>query len=455
MLFNKIYFKTPKNMSNSKPNMPKGIPYIIGNEAAERFSFYGMKTILFVFMTQYILNSVGEKELMTPAEANTWIHTFGASVYFFPILGALLADILWGKYKTILILSVLYCLGHIALAMDETRLGLSLGLTMVAIGSGGIKPCVSAHVGDQFTKKNQSLLSKVFSYFYISINVGAAISSLLTPYLLREVGPWLAFGLPGFLMIVATFLFWFGRNSFVHVPPAGWKKYKENVFNKEGLGVIKKLAIIYLFISVFWALFDQTGSSIINQASNKLVNKSLGINGWQILPDQVQAVNPILVLILVPLFTFVIYPNLSKRFDLTPIKKIAIGMFIAVISYLVIVFIQLKIDGNQEVSIYWQFLAYFILTISEVMVSVTALEFSYTQAPLVMKSFIMGLYLLSVSFGNFITAGFNALIQDENGVSKLSDVAYFSFFTLLMFVTAIVFSLVIVKSYKAKTYVHA
>src|SRR5688500_15704658 len=106
-----------------KNKMPSSIPYIIGNELAERFSYYGMKTILTVFMTTYLLNSVGEKDVMNPEESKFWYHMFVSANYFFPILGALLSDIFWGKYRTIIVLSIVYCAGHLALSLDETRLG--------------------------------------------------------------------------------------------------------------------------------------------------------------------------------------------------------------------------------------------------------------------------------------------------------------------------------------------
>ncbi|MDI9411819.1 MAG: MFS transporter, partial [Bacteroidia bacterium] len=141
--------------------MPPGIPFIIGNEAAERFSFYGMKTILAVFMTQYMLSATGTPDYMTRTEATEWVAWFVASAYFFPVLGALIADALLGKYLTIMILSMVYCLGHAALACIDLpsaalqasldpRSWLMAGLFLIACGSGGIKPCVSAHVGDQF-----------------------------------------------------------------------------------------------------------------------------------------------------------------------------------------------------------------------------------------------------------------------------------------------------------------
>src|SRR5437763_9792360 len=137
------------------PNMPAGIPYIVGNEAAERFSFYGMVTILVVFMTEHLRGPDGALSVMKEDDAKVYYHSFLSAVYFFPILGALISDALLGKYRTILSFSIIYCLGHLALALDDTRVGLVAGLSLIAVGSGGIKPCVSAHVGDQFGKTNQ------------------------------------------------------------------------------------------------------------------------------------------------------------------------------------------------------------------------------------------------------------------------------------------------------------
>ena len=99
--------------------MPRGIPYIVGNEAAERFSYYGMRAILYVFMTEHLVSAAGQPDLLDPATATQWQHRFGFGVYFLPIAGALLADWLWGKYKTILRLSLMYCLGHALLALVD------------------------------------------------------------------------------------------------------------------------------------------------------------------------------------------------------------------------------------------------------------------------------------------------------------------------------------------------
>ena len=122
--------------------MPAAMPFLIVNEAAERFSYYGMRAILVIFMTDFLLDQQGSLNVMGEAEARKYFHLFASAVYFFPVLGALVADMFWGKYRTIVTLSVVYCLGHLALAVDQSRLGLGIGLTLIAIGSGGIKPCV-------------------------------------------------------------------------------------------------------------------------------------------------------------------------------------------------------------------------------------------------------------------------------------------------------------------------
>src|SRR5262252_2116619 len=188
--------------------MPPGVPYIVGNEAAERFSYYGMNSILVIFMTQYLLSSRGQSAPMSGAQADAWYHTFVSTVFFLPILGAFLGDAAIGKYLTILSLSIVYCFGHLALAIDHTRLGLAIGLGLIALGAGGIKPCVSANVGDQFGATNQHLLPRVFSWFYFSINAGSAFSTLLIPWMLDQHGSKIAFGTPGIFMVIATIIFW-------------------------------------------------------------------------------------------------------------------------------------------------------------------------------------------------------------------------------------------------------
>lgn len=427
--------------------MPSGIPFIIGNEAAERFSYYGMRTVLVIFMTQYLRDSSGELAVLSEADATAYYHLFGTAVYFTPVAGALLSDVLLGKYRTIVSLSIVYCLGHIALAMNDTLLGLALGLGLISLGSGGIKPCVSAHVGDQFGSGNAGLLPKVYAYFYFAINLGAFLSTLLTPLLLEHFGPHAAFGLPGALMILATWVFWLGRQRFAHVPAGGTAFLKE-AFSPEGVAVMLRLGLVYVFIAIFWALFDQSGSTWVLQAT-RMDRHFMGIE-W--LPSQIQALNPIMILLFIPLFNRVVYPLVEQFWVLTPLRKISAGLFVATGSFLIIAMIEAGITAGETPNIVWQILAYAILTSAEVLVSITALEFSYTQAPLKVKSFIMALFLMSVSIGNLFTAAVNMFMQNPDDTTKLEGASYFLFFAGLMFGTAVLF-IPVSMAFKEKTYI--
>jgi len=428
--------------------LPGGIPFIVVNEAAERFSYYGMRAILVIFMTQYLLNTQGELAVMNENEAQGYYHLFVSAVYFMPLFGALLADSLLGKYRTIIALSLIYCLGHFALALDATRMGLLLGQGLIAMGSGGIKPCVSSHVGDQFGHSNQHLISRVFGWFYFAINLGAFAAMLIIPWLLQNYGPAIAFGVPGMLMLLATLAFWSGRYRYVHIPPAGLEFIKD-IFSRQGLAALGKLSSIYIFIAMFWALFEQTGSSWVLQAQ-KMDRMIFGI---ELLPSQIQAANPLLIMLLVPLFSYCIYPLLKRIFNLTALRKIAIGMFLTATAFILPAWIQMQIDNGLTPPISWQLLAYLLLTCAEVMVSITCLEFSYTQAPKTMKSFVMAFFFLSVAMGNLFTSAVNFFLLDAAGGSKLEGAAYFWFFSILMFITALLFTLVI-PFYREQTHLH-
>src|SRR5438105_1182037 len=450
------YLTSPPNLTG----MPPGVPYIIGNEAAERFSYYGMKSVLTVFMAHYLLNQSGILAPMSENQAYMYSHVFVLGVYALPVLGAILADGFLGKYRTILSLSIVYCLGNLTLACMATSWGIGIGqrtilvigLSLICLGAGGIKPCVSANVGDQFGESNKHLLSKMFGWFYFSINAGSFISSILCPWLLAnpKYGAGWAFGIPGIAMMIATLFFWGGRNKMVHVPPAGLGYLKET-FSKEGLLTLGRIAMVYVFILVFWALWGMSNGVEWTLQAEKM---NLHWLGMDLIAAQVQTANPILILLFIPLVNYVIYPAIHKIFPLTPLRKIGIGLFLTGLSFIVIVWIQGQIDLGLKPTINWQLLAYVILTLGEAMVSITGLEFSYTQAPNSMKSSVMALWLLTVAAGEFFDARFNAWDLNADGTRKLTDYQYFTFFTILMFVASVVFVFV-ARYYKGRTYLQS
>jgi proton-dependent oligopeptide transporter, POT family len=448
--------------------MPPGVPYIVGNEAAERFSYYGMNAILVPFMTHYLLNAQGFPDIMSEHEAGGWYHLFVSGAYFLPIVGAFFGDAILGKYRTIFYVSIIYCFGHFTLAINHTRIGLLIGLALIAVGAGGIKPCVSANVGDQFGASNQHLLTRVFSWFYFSINFGSAFATLLIPWMLdpykipdashttwpswwinfleRIHGPDIAFGTPGILMLVATIIFWLGRKKFVHLPPVGLKNYLQEIRKPENLKAIGNLLILVPFAAMFWGLWQQNFSSWVTQAY-KMDLHLFGVD-WK--PAQIQTVNPIFILTMLPLFSYLVYPAVQRIVPLTPLRKFGTGLFITALAFVIIGLIQVRIDAGERPHIVWQILAFFVLTAGEVMVSVTHLEFAYTQAPKKMKSLVMCTYLFGISLGNAFTACIDFLTAKH--ILKFEGATYFFFFVGVMLVAAILF-LFFARFYKGKSYI--
>jgi POT family proton-dependent oligopeptide transporter len=175
---------------------------------------------------------------------------------------------------------------------------------------------------------------------------------------------------------------------------------------------------------------------------------------YEILPAQPQAANPVLVLILIPVFSLWIYPLINKVFPLTPLRKIGIGLFVTVPAFALPAWIETRIAAGETPHLNWQLAAYLIMTSAEVMISITALEFSYTQAPKKMKSFIMGLYLLSVAVGNQFTVWINERIkaQKAQGNTFLEGPDYYWFFTGAILVTAVLY-VVWSQFYKGETFI--
>ena len=444
--------------------------YIIGNEACERFSFYGMSTILVPYMQQFL--GWGHNT------AESIYHYFVAAAYAMTVVGGWISDRFLGRYRTILWLSYGYVLGHAVLAAGDLGFrvpALFIGLTLIVIGQSGIKPNLSAFVGDQFRQEQRHLLDRVYSWFYFAINVGSATSQLVTPWLLAgcafgalklcENGAtaW-GFGVPGILMAAALAIYLAGRRSYVKVPPAGRdpngflavlrtrlsggedaarKRHGEGAV--EGMRSVFSIALVFLPIVAFWALYFQYGSSWFNQAEKM----DRDIFGWHLESAQMESLNAILILIMVPTFAYVVYPALERAgIRMTMLRRMAIGMFFAIPAFLSAAMIQRWIEAGAHPHIAWQVIQYVLISIAETMVSVTALEFAYTQAPRSLKGVIMSLWFLTLGTGSFVTS----LVRSN--VAFASDTNYFLFWAGFMLVGAIAFT-VVAALYKPVAFVAA
>ncbi|XP_025768934.1 solute carrier family 15 member 2 isoform X1 [Puma concolor] len=383
--------KPPPKICGS--NYPLSIAFIVVNEFCERFSYYGMKAVL----TLYFLYFLHWNE-----DTSTSIyHAFSSLCYFTPILGAAIADSWLGKFKTIIYLSLVYVLGHVVKSlgalpilggqMVHTVLSL-VGLSLIALGTGGIKPCVAAFGGDQFEEKHAEERTRYFSVFYLSINAGSLISTFITPMLRGDVQCFgedcyaLAFGVPGLLMVIALVVFAMGSKIYRKPPPEGnivsqvvkciWFAISNRFNNRSGdipkrqhwldwaaekypkqlimdVKALTRVLFLYIPLPMFWALLDQQGSRWTLQATR--MNGNLGVFVLQ--PDQMQVLNPLLVLIFIPLFDLVIYQLVSKcGINFSSLRKMAVGMILASLAFAVAAAVELKINrmtppqpGPQEI----------------------------------------------------------------------------------------------------------
>ena len=491
-----------------KAPIPRQIRYIIGNEGCERFSFYGMRNILTVFLVTSLLLYLPEGERARGAK--DVFHTFVIGVYFFPLLGGWLADRFFGKYQVVFWLSLVYCLGQACLAMFVTnRVGFYVGLGLIALGSGGIKPCVAAFVGDQFDQSNKHRAKVVFDAFYWIINFGSFFASLLMPIFLRQLGPAFAFGIPGVLMFISTMILWLGRRLYVMVPPAPPNPHSFLRVSRDaigsgrkgqvlgvlavgvaigsfvlmpkfgfvigaclalvaliaigGLGVwleleavrgkhpaeaidgvrsVLRVLVLFALVTPFWSLFDQKASTWVLQAD------AMQKPSW-FQSSQMQALNPMLVMLLIPFNNLILYPALQRAgYEVTALRRMTAGIAFAGLSWIVVGAMQLVLDRGNAFSITWQVVPYMLLTLGEVLVATTGLEFAYSQAPISMKGAIMAFWNLSVTVGNLWVLVANAGVQNS-AVTKFIGSTGFGvtafqmfFFALFAFAAALAFGLV-------------
>ena len=511
--------------------LPTQTKYIVGNEACERFSFYGMRSILTLYMTGVLAMSQGA--------AVTVCHLFNACIYVLPLLGAWLADRFLGRYRMILWVSLFYCLGHGVLAtadltesLEARRYILFAGLFIIALGAGGIKPCVSAFVGDQVEEGQSKTMTRIYAAFYWSINLGSFFSFLIIPWVRQNWGYSWAFGIPGIFMALATFIFWRGRRYYRHRQPSQ-PEFFPLLFTRlfhgsaqtlarfgetsvaqaksalrgiglfalsavtivallygltQGVGAIAahsgagatsasllcmavlilavlliillvlrmasargaqnilgmtgsllfcrekaaqrysatelrntrnllRIIAVFLMIIPFWSLFDQTMSSWVLQGEKMQalsISTTEGMS-FEFGAEEMQSFNPLLVMILVPLVTLLIYPRIGKWG--TPLRRMGCGIVLAGVSYGAVAGIQMALDKGEQLSILWQCLPYFLITCSEILVSTTGLEYAYTAASKHLKSIIGSFWYLTSTLGNFLVIYLTHLVADPASTS--------------------------------------
>uniref|UniRef100_A0AAR2IZI2 Solute carrier family 15 member 2 n=1 Tax=Pygocentrus nattereri TaxID=42514 RepID=A0AAR2IZI2_PYGNA len=474
-------------------NYPLSIAFIVVNEFCERFSYYGMKAVLTLYFIHYLH---WNKNLSTAV-----YHAFSGLCYFTPIIGAIIADSWLGKFKTIIYLSIVYVIGHVIKSVgaipdvgDSTvHISLSmLGLILIAFGTGGIKPCVAAFGGDQFEEEHTEERRKFFSIFYMSINAGSVLSTIITPILRGDVQCFggdcyaLAFGVPAALMVIATVVFIAGSGLYNKGPPEGnvllnvckcigcaisnrWRRPKNSPKRDHWLDWISatqkyssnslKLAAglhitVHVLIMITFPFVWCQGSRWTLQATRMNMDFML---------------NALLILVFIPIFDMGVYPLIGLcRIKLTPLRKMAAGMILAALAFCAATVVEVNVivckssfalyywfticlfffsqDPNSlthnkmvdvqpnNIHIAWQIPQYVLITAGEVMFSITGLEFSYSQAPASMKSVLQAGWLLTVAFGNVIVL----IVAEGAGMEQWTE---FLLFAALLVAVSIIFSI--------------
>lgn len=478
---------------------------IIVTEFCERFTYYGVSGIF----QNYIQNPY-KQDNTNPGAINGGKHMatglgnfFQFWCYITPILGAVIADQWWGKYKTILVFAGIYMVGDILLTLtsmpDSIRAGgalpgLVISMIIIGLGTGGIKSNVSPMVAEQYQRNRpfvrklksgrevlvdrDATIQSIFNWFYWAINIGS-LSAIATTELEHNVDFWPAYLLPTLMFIVCIFMFWLGRNKYVHTKPTGsvllkaarcmrlafkeyqiakksqahlvrddgkpigWLEYakpsnmvrlgqstEEVPWDDKFVGELMRAlgaCKVFLFYPVFWLCYGQMTNNLVSQAGS--------MDTGPVPNDILQNIDPLLLVIFIPIFDKLIYPGLRRcGIVVGPITRIFIGFimeavamaYCAIVQHLVYntgPYYEYPRNRSNDISAAIQIPAYFFIAWGEIFASITGLEYAYTKAPHNMKSIIMSIFLFTNCGGAILAFCFNPITSDPHLVTNFAIVS--------------------------------
>lgn len=431
----------PEDASSSRH--PPAIWFFFWGEFAERSSYYGMRAILFLYMTQ----ALG----LADTKAGPWYSYFKMACYFLPLLGGYIADRWLGRYWTIVGFSIPYVLGHFILGFPTVP-ALVFALALLAGGSGVIKPNISTLMGqtyDQLRPGQVRLRSAAFMWFYFSINIGALISMLCLPevrdwYILNHLTPEerivaekgglegkqvsefaspellqsayaVAFAFPAWLMVLSLAVFAAGKPFY-----ARETLHQQHHFSPEERRLqwktLGQLFGIFALVVLFWFGYEHNDTLWV--AFNRdYVDMKIPFRDRPLAPDHLQFINALVVLLAIPIFNY-LFARIDPKVQIfTPMRKVLVGFLLTAVSIGIMAVAGYLVQGQTEqvmqgdklievsrvkVSVLWPTMAYFILSLGEVLLYGTMLELAYTAAPRSMKGLVTACFLLTNTLGNFL-----------------------------------------------------
>ncbi|KAI8992110.1 POT family-domain-containing protein [Mycotypha africana] len=446
--------------------VPDKIPFsaflVIIIEFCERFTYYGLSGPFQNYIqnpapASYPAEKAGAmgKGQQTATALTTFFQFW---CYITPIIGAVIADQYLGKYRAILLFSIIYFIGLIILTLTSIPPAIESGaafpgfivsIIIIGLGTGGIKSNVAPLVAEQYQSRSpyirtdnkgnrvivspQATYQQIFSYFYWGINIGA-LSAIATTELEKNVGFWPAYLLPTIMFMFGIATIFIGRKRYIQAPPRGsifvevGKLFMMKIKVKDGLEACKpsnlaidhpdllheatwddvfvdelkralRACIIFCWYPIFWLCYSQMTNNLISMAGTMLTGN--------VPNDIMQNIDPLTLIIAIPVFDRVIFPGLRRcGINLGPITRIALGFFFAAVAMGYSAGIQAKVyqtapyydhpDGRQNwISAAYQIPSYFFTAISEVFASITGNEYAYKKAPESMKSIVMALFLFT------------------------------------------------------------
>ncbi|ORY00039.1 PTR2-domain-containing protein [Basidiobolus meristosporus CBS 931.73] len=437
--------------------------FIIINEFCERFAYYG-GSAPFTNYVQFPPNDPNQAGALGKGQSvSTALKQFFTFFcYLTPLFGAVIADQYLGKYKTILIFSIIYMLGWLILTITAIPSimftagypGYIVSLIVIGLGTGGIKPLVSPMAADQYSQAEPEVCvikgervvvdpelnaQHLYNWFYWAVNVGSLIGGIVTPQIELHSGFWLAYLVPTCMFVVAIVVFVAGNKLYRKVPPSGdsaivkgYRCYKyayqraskasvkpanildaaksscegipaeteseraSRVWDDRFVDDLKQTIMackIFIPLAIYWTAYNQITSNLISQAAVMDLPKNIP-------NDIVNNIDPITLIIFLPLMDLFVYPILRKmNMNPRPMTRITIGFFLGALAMAASAIVQNEIYRRQDhglplLSVWWQIPAYVLIALSEIFASVTSLEYSYTHAPDSLKGTVSALSLL-------------------------------------------------------------
>jgi POT family proton-dependent oligopeptide transporter len=431
---------------------PAGLFVLFLTEMWERFSYYGMRALLVLYMTKHLLADPRTAGLVWGYGGleRILVHVFGAMtaqqmssqiyglytgfVYLTPFFGGMLADRLLGQYRTVYIGAVLMAIGHFFMAIESAFL---LGLFFLIVGSGCFKPNISTQVGSLYPEGDPRR-DGAFTIFYMGINLGACFSPLVCGTLGQVLGWSWGFGAAGVGMLVGLAVYWLGsgliphRSSFKAAEEGARERAAQPFSRRDWIAVLALVAMCALN-TMFWAVYEQQGNTMQLWADERTNWHVLGLS---IPTTWYQSFNPAMIFMLAPLLSWFWLRQARSGREPHSVSKLAIGYYLLGAAYLVMILAARAVPEGQRGSILWLVGATLLVTIGELYLSPVGLSLVTKVAPRKAVSMMMGVWFLSNFFGNYLS-GYLGTFYDV-----MSKERFFLMLAAISFGTGVIFTLI-------------